>query len=378
MLRTIKRIIYLVTRQIAVVIYDVKLWLRDLWAIHVRRQTLAVMYAAPGMPFSNPQKQRVAIVALYPTPESVPFSINLLDALTGNGFYTIAMTSANKDPHRDAILSHCHVYEQRPPLGRDFGAYKSAISRYRDLIETADVLVLANDSLYYTTAFREQLTRLLDEDADWMALFENHEKHYHAQSFFQIFRKPIVGSAAFKQFWTQYMPFSNRVHAIDRGEVLLSASLIQGGFFPFAQYSTMRIVKAYETLASGGDRNGLVGILSATLREDYAEVMSGVPDARVVGPVASDVDARILREIAGRAELLNPTHALALMTNYLFGAPIKRDVAYRGMYHIGEITRFARGYSDVELALIERDMRRKGVPVGIAGVRKLLYDKGRL
>lgn len=60
------------------------------------------------------------------------------------------------------------------------------------------------------------------------------------------------------------------------------------------------------------------------------------------------------------------------------GTPIKRDLAYRGTYQIGDILRLARGYSEEELAAMAEDLRAKGLPVSLRGLKRILFKAGRI
>ena len=92
----------------------------------------------------------------------------------------------------------------------------------------------------------------------------------------------------------------------------------------------------------------------------------------------TDFVAEIVKLIGDSAERRNPTHYVGLLANFLCGAPIKRDIAYRGIVTMGEILQVASGYSDAELAAMETDLRVRGTPAMFRGFERMLYRKGRL
>lgn len=335
---------------------------------------------------------RTAIVAIYPSAESLPFTINLLTGLRHLRFHVIVLSTKRLSADvANRLLMHCNHLIERRPIGRDFGSYQLGLRLLKEwgMYDRIDTLVLANDSMFYHSGFSSIMTEVVGSLPAWAAIFENFEFHYHAQSFFQVFGRPALDSAAFDKFWSSYKPLSSRRHAIRKGEVGLTRALVRGGFRPATYYTSKRIFNALNRwIANSNDLSRLHHVLHAQWGPAYTEMLQEAhqsgnmssPDgrARVEPLLDTAFIAQVLRGIGRSAERRNPTHLVGLLANFLCGAPIKRDVSYRGIVTIGEVLQFATGYSDAELAAMETDLRARGSPAMFRGIKRMLYYKGSL
>lgn len=394
-----------------VAVYDFEQFLLDFWQVHIRRRDRVVYREREGaLPPARPG--RVAIVAVCPSPDSLPFTRNLLRALSGAGFYVLVVSSRRLPEAIAAMLAtDCHHLIERAPVGRDFGSYKLGLAwleRKGTRLAAAEALILANDSLFYPKCFGAELERMLADPAEWQCLFENFEPHYHAQSFFLLFRRPVFTSAAFRGFWARYRPYSSRRYAIRHGEVVLSATLQKAEFIPKAAYSSTRLVERLLAGNPGWDLAQLAErspaanwetrrqeIFASAARAAAAAALlneqSGAAGAGLVpaasgprnAPPPTETLANIERvhwahRIGHSFENANPTHTGAIILHGLFGAPIKRDVCYRGTHDIFQVLRFASGFDEAEREAMDRDLRLRGLPVSMHGLRSILWLFGRI
>ena len=327
---------------------------------------------------------RTAVVAIYPSEESLPFTINLLDAFRQANFLIIIVSNQrlNDATVRELGDRYDHLIEKWP-IGRDFGCYQAVIRCLErwGVYDSIKTLALVNDSMFYPRTMDQTLRDLLILEGTWLALFENYQFHHHAQSFFQIFREEVVRSQAFKEFWQTYRPFSSRTHSINSGEVGLSAKLRAAGFFPSVLYRSSAIISRLEEALETEGCERFSRMLMATLgRETVTKTLlsrldqtpTGTNNARLV--LMPDL-ARAVSEIAERH---NPTHRLALLLNRLFEAPLKRDLAYRETFTIGEIVSAATGFSASERLSMENDLRRRGLFVSLNRFQRMLFRTGRI
>lgn len=363
--------------------FDALEYLRDFWDVRIQHRHRIVLRETPGALPTTPLRPRVAIVAVYPTEESLPFTTNLLRTLHTNGFFVLAI-STRKLPEamHASILADCHHLIERASIGRDFGSYKMGLNwleRKAPGLAGADTLVLANDSLFYPAAFREQFKKMLLHTADWQCLFENYEHHYHAQSFFLIFRKSVFLSPIFQEFWQNYKPYSSRRHSINYGEVKFSADLRTAGYNALAAFSSTKIV---ETLLSTDCPLNAVDFAElAPSTKDWSisrdRIFTSAITAHANHP--RDVEkSRWVYAIAHRCERSNPTHALALLANRLLSAPIKRDICYRGTYDICQVLNLAHGFTSPELKAMASDLNRRGLPISQSGLKSIFWRHGRI
>ncbi len=179
-------------------LYDLRLFVADFWAIHVRNEFTRLRSERAGVLRDTSNTGRVAVVAIHPTDDSIPFTQNLLVALTANGFYVLVVYNKPMSAAlQAAIVPHCHHLIERFSVGRDFGAYKRGLIWLKEQgkLSDADVVVLANDSMFYPSCISETVSDMLSLSEDWVTLFENFQFRHHAQSFFLLFRRPVF------EFW---------------------------------------------------------------------------------------------------------------------------------------------------------------------------------
>jgi hypothetical protein len=368
-----------VLRMVVGIIYDLRTHARDHLAMAQRLHVEIIRSSVSGIPTDM---RRLAIVAIHPGEACLPFVLNLLEALKASGFSRFILSTKRLNASlAEPLIEHSDKLIERHGIGRDFGSYQMGIGLLKEwgVYDSVDMLVLANDSMFYQSGFSETLSEMLD--SDWSALFENYEIHYHAQSFFQVFGRPVLQSEAFNKFWSDYVPFSSRKHAIDNGEVGLSSKLIEAGYFPSVVYTSRRLVDALsKRYEKGNDIDLISKALYATMGPRYTEMLRNLPadqsSAMLERNASSVLECTIASEIAKRSETTNPTHTVGLLANVLLNAPIKRDIAYRGCATAGEVLRVASGYSPQEIACMERDFRIRGNAAMLRGLRRMLYNAG--
>ncbi|WP_414532722.1 hypothetical protein [Rhodopseudomonas sp. G2_2311] len=337
---------------------------------------------------------RLALVAPHPT-QLLEFSMrHLVRGLVDNGFSVVVMMY---DQRSAAWLKEefpqIHLAERRKQ-GRDFGAWKEvlvALLKNKTLCGTIEKLVLVNDSIYWNGSTSEVVGLLATSPKPWACLFENFEHHYHAQSFLLLFDNCVVNSKAFHQFWNKYRPYSSRRHSIDSGEVLLSKRIVTAFGKPACVLSSARVVD--KVLSVRVERCSDI-ILSLDANRHVArefglalnrfEANSGLAPNANGYFVKPDKAQRLLELhklaalIAKLMECSNPTHMTGLLISQLFGFPIKRDLCQRGSFQIADVLRLIAGYSSQESAVIAADLRSKELPISIRGLRRLLFDHGRI
>jgi hypothetical protein len=360
---------------IACYLYDLTLHVGELPAI-LQRKHLRTRAHYRGKLNIVDKPSRVALIALLPSDESIAFTLNLAEALAANDFYIVAISNKVLPPdHRDALILRCHYLVERFPIGRDFGSYKFGLlwlKQHGDVLATADTLLLANDSMFYPACTKALISKLINRDGGWLCLFENFEIHYHTQAFLQIFRREVFDSIAFKRFWDRYVPFSSRTHAIRQGEGGLTRALVNAGFFAWPFYNALDLMKAIrESLRTKEVEAGQVANL-------LTELYSDTPRLKRRGFLRSTAMDSAIKRIEELMHNSNPTHSCGLIANVILGAPVKRDVCYRGAYDITLLMRCVKGFTPDEMSSMYLDLRKRGVPATIHGFRRLLYSRGRI
>jgi hypothetical protein len=355
--------------------YDLMIHVGELPAILQRKHLRARAHYRGKLDIAD-KPSRVALIALLPSDESIPFTMNLAEALVANDFYVVAISNkVLPSHHRDALILRCHYLIERFPIGRDFGSYKFGLlwlRQHGDVLAKADTLLLANDSMFYPARTKALISKLINRDGEWLCLFENFEIHYHTQAFLQIFRREVFDSIAFKRFWDRYIPFSSRTHAIRRGEGELTRVLVKAGFFAWPFYNALDLIRGIrESLRTETVQARPVANLLTELYEDS-------PRRRRRGFIRSMQLDKAIKRVEELMHNSNPTHSCGLIANVILGAPVKRDVCYRGAYDITLLMRSVKGFTPDEMSSMYVDLRKRGVPATIRGVRRLLYSRGRI
>lgn len=304
----------------------------------------------------------VAIAAMYPRGPLEDGFIGMLEALAQHGAQVLVVSTAPLGAELAARLRpFASVTLQIANIGRDIGAYQRGIAYVRDTIGLANVgrLTFINDSNYYLEKAKPGplVEALLDPQQDYVASHENFEKHYHAGSFLFSVSGAVVQSEAFQRFWAQYVPYSNRVHAIDHGEVALCQTIIQAGFVPVAIYSLRRAMPFVERrLASPQDdfttwclalRRGLLA--------DYATSLHN--GDRPMPPVLlADRVKEFLQEH-------NQVHSLGLLLVRELGCPfLKKDLVWNEIHLLADLMQAAEETSMGDPELLARSFRLRGTP----------------
>ena len=187
-------------------------------------------YRLKVIDFKKSTSPHLAIFVIYQK-NGLTFSIrNMVEALIANHVKVVMVVNGEVASEiKDYLASNCHRIIYRKNTGRDFGAYQDALST--ESPDRFQKVFLINDSVFY---FKKNLKELIGDTLksqhDWVALYDNYNVGYHAQSFFLCFGHELLRSKAFKTFWRKYRPFNLRHHVINAGELELSRLLIDAGY----------------------------------------------------------------------------------------------------------------------------------------------------
>ena len=222
-----------------------------------------------------PESKRVVYVHFDRNGDVHDYTICLLRAFAAVGYATTFVTNSDvfSDEQVNKVRPFCVSIIWRRNEGYDFAAYRDGILS----IPAGDLthLILANDS-YYGPLF--PLARLLDrcnpEEADVWGATDSREVAYHLQSYFLLFHRKAIHSAAFRRFWRRYPNVNDKAWVILNGEIGISQEMSRAG---------LRLAAAF----SCDD--------AETRLNDTAE------DRKYAGNFAA-----FAREMKGRAKTLNP------------------------------------------------------------------------
>lgn len=121
----------------------------------------------------------------------------------------------------------CRLVILRSNMGLDFVSWKVAMDKLGDAA-TYDRLLLTNDSIFGPFHSLSPLFSRMEEAPELVCgLTDNWEKHYHLQSFFLYFKKPIIEAKFFHTFWHDMRLYFDKEKIIEQFEVGLSRLLIR-------------------------------------------------------------------------------------------------------------------------------------------------------
>jgi len=308
-------------------------------------------------------------------PPWLPFTIlNLIRALVGEGFGVVVLvTSAPPDELRAAIEASGGSVVSRRAVGRDMGSYAEAI-RYlladRSRLEPVEWVVLANDSMFWPTRTGEHIRRLLEATPRWGCFTENFSPLHHAQSYFVALSSSVLRAEAFRRFWLEYRPLNDRRHIVRAGEVGLSRAVA-------AEFGPPTCLFPLERLRDVLSREVSPAIKAALA---YDAIPTPPLHAHVSDPSAWPIPTAPAESLPSGIHIdarANPTHRHALALHATFGAPIKRDLAFRRGLAPACIIEHAVEFSADERRAMELDLLARGSIHARPLAERLLARTGR-
>jgi len=128
------------------------------------------------------------------------------------------------------------TFVPRANVGYDFGAWRDGLATLRS--GDYDEVICVNDSVFgpltdVASVFSD--ARVAGADLWGMVLSDQNARRDaprvpHLQSWFLGFRKAVLESDAFAEFWRTCEPCDTKVQLIERYEIGLSASMAEAGF----------------------------------------------------------------------------------------------------------------------------------------------------
>jgi len=190
--------------------------------------------------------KRLAIFAHFDAQDEVkPFVEFHLDRLR-TACDAIHFVSTANLPARelDKVAPYCEFTTKIDNRGYDFLMWSEAIEK-TDLSQW-DELVLTNSSVFgpacSLTPIFQRMTR---RGCDFWGMTESSELKWHLQSYFLVFKRPVLQSPAFSQFWRSVLPYDDKNQAIFSYEFGLTAFLHDSGFSGAAFVPESKVANAW-------------------------------------------------------------------------------------------------------------------------------------
>jgi rhamnosyltransferase len=151
--------------------------------------------------------------------------------------------------------------------GYDFGMWAQMIAPLH--LQDWDELVLTNSSVFGPVSPLAQVfARMSDIACDFWGMTDSLELEYHIQSFFLVFRKPILTSGKLEEFFASVLPYRHKWQVIRSYELGLTHFFLDEGFIP-----------AVVASAIGNDLR--LGVCNPCMRAPVRLIDLGVPYVKV-------------------------------------------------------------------------------------------------
>lgn len=175
--------------------------------------------------------RRLTVVAHWdPNQEVADHVLRQLDDLaTVSDDLVLVTTCALTGAARDAVSARADLVE-RENVGQDFAGWHRVLQdRWRP--GSHDEVFLTNDSYVgYVRPIAGVFGQMAARPVEFWGTHESRLFSRHLQSFFMVFREPVLRSRTWSRFWDRFEPAASRGAAIARQELGLSAALLDAGF----------------------------------------------------------------------------------------------------------------------------------------------------
>lgn len=308
--------------------------------------------------------ERVAIFAIYPGTSPIQSVQRVISAIKRAKYSVVLVVNENQD-YPDTytrIWSEDCLILARRNIGADFGAYQAAIEH---LVSTGmytkiKALVLINDSIYVSPKSQATIQKMLSQNSSPNCIFLHRQTIEHAASMFLLFKKDIVQSSSFRNFWKSYFPYSSKRKIIRKGEHKLSKILGINSFCPFVNVESIQRVKNKTFLPS--EVNQVIEWSGRTSTSAEKFVRANLSDKNY-----SEVYSYSVFN-------LQVSNALGLYLNRVLNVPIKLDLVKLGLVTISEFLSRASlaGASKAEIMELRQILEKRGSHLTVSRLRSVL------
>lgn len=138
-------------------------------------------------------------------------------------------TASLTDTERAKAAASCDEVIIRDNVGFDFGMWKRGLAEVN--LETCDELVLTNSSVFGPLSpLAPFFEKMAARACDYWAMTSAEELGWHLQSYFLVFKRRVLRSEAFAEFWRCLLDLKDKQQVIRSYELGLSVFLRDSGF----------------------------------------------------------------------------------------------------------------------------------------------------
>lgn len=153
-----------------------------------------------------------------------------LEELKKNSSYLVFISTSKLSKKDIFVVSkYCSKVIIRKNVGYDFMSYKIGLESFDHT--SYDEVVICNDSVYGPVyPLKNIFNAMQHKECDFWGTTDNNDINYHLQSYFLVFRKNILNSQVFLDFWDSVKVLDNKNDIIKKYEIGLTQILIKAGF----------------------------------------------------------------------------------------------------------------------------------------------------
>ncbi len=263
---------------------------------------------------------------------------------------------------------HCMAL-QRANFGRDFGSYKYGILYLLNnlhLLKPYKKILLVNDSIVFPLKEQDDsLRKILTYSHDVIGLAEGYVDHWHIGSYFILFKKEFFLENALQEFWRRYKPYPSRVYCINKGEIILSQTILKLAH----PNKTIKLIYENRKILNALEK-------SLVLNKTTPLRLTQLIHNNLLTKLTFSSDQPInLKEIAHTMERLSLIHYFALiLIEYLDCFFIKRDLCFREIFTVSQILHYIATINENEdfIEQLSLDLKHKGKTSSLPFFNKLL------
>lgn len=128
----------------------------------------------------------------------------------------------------EKVRPYCSRTITKGNVGFDFGMWSEAMNHVD--LDRCDEIVLSNSSVFGPLRPFAPIFERMEGIGDVWGMTDNVEVAWHIQSYFLVFRKRVLTSSIFREFWKTVLPYRDKVQVIRSYEIGLSSLLVDHGF----------------------------------------------------------------------------------------------------------------------------------------------------
>lgn len=226
---------------------------------------------------------KFAVYVIYPNHGVQPSHRRCLDELVAHGYAPIVVSNYPLDDEAvDRVAPRCWRIIERPNFGYDFGAYRDGILSIAGELESAERLLLVNDSCWFPLpdcrdwiGEGESMGRDLVgaashygarfasgsqvDDFEWR--YDSHGRNFHYGSFALLMSARLISDPGFVAFWRRLRLTGRKNKTVRRGEIGISQWAIRRG----CSHASMLDIAALESHLRSLAPGDLADVLADTI-----------------------------------------------------------------------------------------------------------------